>query len=110
MNPLIRDFLILVGVCYIITFLATIFYRLKYPSKENMIEEGCRLVIYKIATKRRGKYFTTFNTLKNDLKFNVNGINKINSREITKCVLDKLIENKILELDTHLEIDVYYEI
>ena len=88
----------------------TIVYRLRHPSKKNMIEEGCRLVIYKIATKRRGKYFTTFTTLKNDLKFNVNGINKINSREITKSVLDKLIENKILELDTHLKIDVYHEI
>jgi hypothetical protein len=66
--------------------------------------------MYKIATKRKGKYFTTFNTLKNDLRLNVTGINKENVCEITRCVLEKLMENKIIELDTHLEIDVYHEI
>jgi hypothetical protein len=110
MNPLITNFLILVGICYIIAFIISVIYRLRYPSKNNMIEEGCRLVIYKIATRRNGKYFTTFNTLKHDLKFNVVGVNKENAREITRCVLEKLIENKIIELDTHLEIDVYHEI
>jgi len=110
MNSLITNFLILVGVCYIIAFIASIIYRLRHPSKKNLIEEGCRLVIYKIATKRKGKYFTTFNTLKHDLRLNVIGINKENACEITRCVLEKLMENKIIELDTHLEIDVYHEI
>lgn len=110
MNPLITNFLILVGICYIISFIISVIYRLRHPSKKSMIEEGCRLVMYKIATKRNRKYFTTFTTLKHDLKFNVVGVNKENVREITKCVLDKLIENKILELDNHLEVDVYHEI
>ena len=75
-----------------------------------MIRDGCHFVIWKIKTKKHGKYFTTFNRLKSDLKLNVKGLDRQNSSEITRCVLQKLIDNKIIELDSHLEVDVYHEI
>jgi hypothetical protein len=58
---------------------------------------------------RHKKYELNPKVLRTSIRIYVRGVDKHNSREITKCVLQKLIDNNILELDTNGNKDIYYK-
>lgn len=55
------------------------------------------------------KYELYPKVLRTSIRIYIKGVDKNNSREITKCVLQKLVDNNILELNSNSNQDVYYK-
>jgi hypothetical protein len=110
MHHTLTDILFFIGNITIISFITTAIYRFNNPSKKTLISRGCRFVKFQMSQSRKRCYYTMPRQLRSDLKLNVRGINKHNCREITDKVLQKLVEDNVLELQPHESVDVYFKV
>jgi hypothetical protein len=105
----LADFVILTSIFYLLSFFCAFVYRYFYPSKPFLIERGYQFVLWDMKQNRAKKYELYPKVLRTSIRIYIKGVDKNNSREIAECVLQKLVDNNILELNSNSNQDVYYK-
>jgi hypothetical protein len=77
-----------------------------FPPKQIIIEE-CYQYILNERNRYRGKYEFAPKNLERRFYKQVRGVTKYNRRKVAEAVIQKLIDNNIVELVPNICIDVY---